>query len=137
MGDPDRGKPEMSIDDRIEALMRGWELYVAEQAAMDRKFEERYAKLTEQHAATEREIDRVARLQAWTERRLTRAIQLSVLDARRQRKRYGEFDKRNAEIDKRQAEFDAAMKRLEAAQERTEASLRAFIESLKSGNGHK
>jgi len=130
MGDPDRGKPEMSIDDRIEALMRGWELYVAEQAAMARRFEERYAKLTEQHAATEREIDRVARLQAWTERRLTRAIQLSVLDARRQRKRNGEFDKRNAE-------FDTAMKRLEAAQERTEASLRAFIESLKSGNGHK
>jgi len=130
MGDQARGKPEMSIDDRIEALMRDWELYVSEQAAMARKFDERYAKLTEQQAATEREIGRLARLQARTEERLTRAIRLSVLDARRQRKRNGEFDKRHAE-------FDAAMKRLEASQERTEASLRAFIESLKSGNGHK
>jgi hypothetical protein len=61
-----------------------------------------------------------------TEAALRRAIRLAVLDARRQRRRNAEFEKRNQE-------FDEKMTQIASAQLRNEELLKAFLE--RGGNG--
>ncbi|HTX37796.1 MAG TPA: hypothetical protein VME43_22360 [Bryobacteraceae bacterium] len=123
----------MTIDERIEALMHGLELYAAEQAAMGRE----QAATRRDQAAMGREFsERMDRLgkkmelhaaeQAAADRRLSRAIRLGVQEARRLRRVAAARD----------AESNARMDRLTAAQERTEASLKAFIDSMRARNGH-
>jgi hypothetical protein len=97
---------------------------------MGREFSERLDALS-------RKMELHAAHQEATDRRLTRAIRLSILEARRLRRVAAARDAEyHARMDRMAAEFDARMDGLTAAQERTEASLKAFIDSMRRGNGH-
>jgi len=67
------------------------------------------------------------RLGALTDRRLDRAIRLSVLEARNERKKRQEMD----------ARFDEKITQLAAAQLLTEEALRGLIKSLEQGGNGK
>lgn len=71
-------------------------------------------------------FNRLETSQARTEAILRRAIRLAVRDARRQRERNAEFDKRAAEFDKRHLAAEEQMQELRLM-------MKAFLE--RSGNG--
>jgi hypothetical protein len=106
----------MTIDERLEALTHNLELHAGFQADA----EKRQADAEKRQAdANKRHDDAIARI----DRRLDRAIRLSVLDARRQRNR--------------NIEFDEKMTQLAAAQVVTEEKLQGLIDALRrGGNGN-
>jgi|SRR5450432_4003661 len=81
----------MTIDERLEALTHNLELHAGFQADA----EKRQADAEKRQAdANKRHDDAIARI----DRRLDRAIRLSVLDARRQRNRNIEFDEKMTQL---------------------------------------
>jgi chromosome segregation ATPase len=108
-------------------------------------FEERLDRITERHeslaitvellAGSMRDLaaaqESLAMAQESTERRLTRAIALSVREARRERERRREDV---AEHDQRWAELDAKLKKLADEHAKTELLLQRFL--ARGGNGH-
>ena len=74
----------MTIDERLEALTHSLELRAGFQADAEKR----------QAEANKRHDDAIARI----DRRLDRAIRLSVLDARRQRNRNIEFDEKMTQL---------------------------------------
>jgi hypothetical protein len=127
----------MTIDERLETLTQSLELQVSLEADAQRRHEERLAhhdhEMAEFRAGQERLRAGQERLQASQERleasqekteaTLRWAIRLAVQDARRQRRR-------NAEFDKRHLEADAQMQEIRALHA---ALLKAFLE--RGGNG--
>lgn len=115
----------MTVDERIEALPHGLELYAAEQAAMGREFSEQMSTFKDRMEALSHNLNCGLR-NRWPP---TAASAGPSGWACRKPAGCGALPPRDAE-------YHARMDRLTAAQERTEASLKAFIDSMRSGNGH-
>jgi len=135
----------MDLERAMEFLL---EQQAASQARADARAVEQQTRFDAQMTSITVKLDRVAeqqektQLQAnRTEAALRRAIELSVIEHRRERTRRRDGDAKLAEADARFAEADTKlsqkMAELATEQALTQASLRAFIDSLKRpGNGH-
>ena len=135
----------MTIDERLdrlvdrhEALAGSVELLVGsvrELTAAQAVTDERFRELATAQAATDERMRELTTAQAATDQRLTKAIEFSVKEARRERERRREAiagaDKRHETA---MAQLDRKLEQLAAAQILTEQLLQRFL--ARGGNGH-
>ncbi|HEY2012653.1 MAG TPA: hypothetical protein VGH38_04085 [Bryobacteraceae bacterium] len=95
---------------------------------------EQQANVSVKQAKAEDEMAEIRQIAKRTDRRLDRAIELAVREARAERSRRRELD---ATLSASHTLFEEELAKLAAAQRKTEATLEAFIDSMRrGGNGH-